>query len=136
MKKKLIPSVIGILSFLMGGLGFLVSAANPPKFDSNFVQPLTDKDQQIRVLNKEEIKAEQSLITNLQKLITPSTSAGIGEEGILARVVKNLAIGIIFMYLIFAGVQLIISGNKAEQLKDAIRNLLYISVGAIFIYGA
>ncbi|MDR2190788.1 MAG: hypothetical protein LBP53_06545 [Candidatus Peribacteria bacterium] len=40
------------------------------------------------------------------------------------------------MYLVYAGIQLLISGNKAEQLKDATRNLLYIAIGSIFIYGA
>ncbi|MDR2415171.1 MAG: hypothetical protein LBD75_00720 [Candidatus Peribacteria bacterium] len=49
---------------------------------------------------------------------------------------KNLAIGLIFIYLVYVGIHLLTSGNKAEELKNALRSLLYISVGSLFIYGA
>jgi threonine/homoserine/homoserine lactone efflux protein len=50
--------------------------------------------------------------------------------------IRNLAIGLIFMYLIYVGIHLLTSGNKEEELKDALRSLLYISIGSLFIYGA
>ncbi|MDR3168977.1 MAG: hypothetical protein LBU27_04390 [Candidatus Peribacteria bacterium] len=40
------------------------------------------------------------------------------------------------MYLVYAGAQLLISGKKAEDLQEATRNLGYIALGAVFIYGA
>lgn len=49
---------------------------------------------------------------------------------------KSLAIGLILIYLVWAGAQLIISGKKAEDLQTATRNLGYIALGALFIYGA
>ncbi|MDR0650723.1 MAG: hypothetical protein LBG59_04970 [Candidatus Peribacteria bacterium] len=50
--------------------------------------------------------------------------------------IKDLAIGLIFVYLVYVGIHLLTSGNKAEELKDALRSLLYISIGSLFIYGA
>jgi hypothetical protein len=49
---------------------------------------------------------------------------------------KSLAVGLIFVYLVYVGIQLMVKGNNADGLKDALRSLLYISIGSLFIYGA
>ena len=54
----------------------------------------------------------------------------------MERILKTFAIGMIIAYLVRAGAQLLVSGNKAEDLKKAAYNLLYISIGAVFIYCA
>jgi hypothetical protein len=43
---------------------------------------------------------------------------------------------IVFIYIVYAAIQLIVSGKDANQLKNAMTNLLYVLVGSALFFGA
>jgi|GEM_PF-151779 membrane protein len=43
---------------------------------------------------------------------------------------------IVFIYIVYAAIQLIVSGKDASQLKNAMTNLLYVLVGSALFFGA
>jgi len=49
---------------------------------------------------------------------------------------KSIAIGVVILFIVIAGFQLIVSGKKPEKVKESFTNLGYIVVGALFIYAA
>ena len=54
----------------------------------------------------------------------------------MGRVLRNVALAAIILYLVIAGAKLVVSGNKSDDLKTAVKNLGFIILGAILIYGA
>jgi hypothetical protein len=79
MKKKLILSLVGILSILgMSMVGWSVLAANPPKFDTDFASHLIDEKAPVHVIKGDGIDKQKSFIENIQLLISPNTdNAGL-----------------------------------------------------------
>ncbi|MBO4203914.1 hypothetical protein J5893_03750 [bacterium] len=47
-----------------------------------------------------------------------------------------MAVGLVLVYIFYAGMSLVTSSSKSEDLKKELKNLGYISLGALFIYGS
>ena len=139
--KKRIVTIITICS--IWGLGISTVFALPvtptpraPSFDKDIGGPMTNSEEEgAKVWNPDggAVKGNQTLQENLKAIIQPKTTE---DGGFMGRVLRNIALAAIILYLVIAGAKLVVSGNKSDDLKTAVKNLGFIALGAIFIYGA
>lgn len=127
MKKLILWVVCAIMMVGVWVNVSVVEARNPPNYDKTFVAPLKDK------LVFFEVNENESLKDNFENLFFP---VSVDNYGWLWNIMRTLAIALILIYVFYAGLQLVVKGKKLEDLKNEMRNLWYISLGAIFIYGA
>ena len=130
--KKILLTTLLLGIYIVLGVGALKVSAAPPNFDKDFTSHLTKSNANIKVFSGGMVDTNKDLETNIRNLFYPDAM----NSGVLAEVMKALAIGIILIYIVFAGVQLVTHGRDPEELKKALQNLGYITMGAILIYGA
>jgi hypothetical protein len=106
--KKLILTFL--LSFpLLMSMSF---AQNAPSYEKDFASHLTDKDSEIYVRNPAITKdgkdvivsSKNSLRDNIKIILSP----GVTNSGFMANVIQVGAICLLIVYLVYAGVQLLI----------------------------
>jgi hypothetical protein len=82
-----------------------------------------------------------TLMENIQSLFFPSTVANPNSPchseagGQLWILIRNLAIVVMFVFLVLAGVNLIMKAKDADGPKKSFSSLLYIAYGAFLIFG-
>lgn len=141
--KKLVLSVMAI-SFM--GMAFCgTSFAAAPSFDNNFAKYLTDDtpDAYGRVETVFSLCVDRNLtlMENVQSLFFPSTVANPNSPchseagGQLWILIRNLAIVVMFIFLVLAGVNLIMKAKDADGPKKSFSSLMYIAYGAFLIFG-
>jgi hypothetical protein len=115
MKKTLIKSSLFLLlsAFSLRCSSFIF--AEPPSIDKDFLSHL----QEDTVL-MENVKADKTFAENIKEILYPVDA---GNSGALGNALRTLAIGLLLVYLVYAGAQLLISGKKAEDLQEATRSL-------------
>ncbi len=125
--KKILFTLCGLL-FLSGGLT-AVQAKQPPRVDEvvspikkDFVSP-----------DDYGISKDQTLKENIFTVLYP---LGMDNYGTLGNLFRSLAVGLVLVYIFYAGMSLVTSSSKSEDLKKELKNLGYISLGALFIYGS
>lgn len=138
MKKILSTLLFSLL--LWGGISSaqVLYPSNAPSYDKDFASHLTDTKSDIYVrnpwdgLSDKKVSSKNSLKENVRIILSP----GVTNGGFMANVIQVGAIGLLIIYLVYAGIQLLISGKNPDELKKAATNLWYIALGALFIYGA
>jgi hypothetical protein len=78
------------------------------------------------------VTSKNSFKENVKIILSP----GVTNGGFMADMIQTGAIGLLIIYLVYAGVKLLINGKNPDELKEATANLRYIVLGAVFIYGA
>ncbi|MEI6426669.1 MAG: hypothetical protein WCO66_04985 [Candidatus Absconditabacteria bacterium] len=135
--------VIGGLFLLIGYGSHTFAVA--PNFDNNFAQFMTNKtpDQNGRVESVFDfskcIKRDNSIEQNIKNLFYPSTTPGDSEcsvlkGGILWDAVKIITFGLLFVFIVIAGMGFLLNG--AENSKKAAMNMVYLAYGAFLVYGS
>jgi hypothetical protein len=115
---------------------FAQPAPHVPSYDKDTAGALAKGDggeAKVRNPGNGAVKGDATLEANLMAIIQPRTS---DDGGFLGDVLRNVSLAAIILYLVIAGAQLVVSGNKAEDLKTALKNLGFIVLGAVLIYGA
>ena len=87
------------------------------------------------ILNPEKVttqgvRPEKGLLENIEALIIQWGDGG------LFNICKNLALIAIILFIVIEGVKLVIKGKEGGDVKEAVKNLWYIALGAVFIRGA
>ena len=107
--KKTLKTFFATLVFILGisvsSFSSITSAGTPPSFDKDFASHLANSESDISTVNIEKVSADRSLKDNIRALIYPNPS----DSGVLGNAIKNLAIGVILVFLVVAGAQLVIS---------------------------
>lgn len=124
-----------LITFLMFGLVFTglslwispVEAKEPPSYETTFTNKIKD-DQYLAPW----VSEDKSITENIEVLLFPWA----GGYWILGDIFKILALALVFIYIFYAGIHLVISWKKIEDLKKEGKNLWYIAIGAIFIWWA
>lgn len=130
--------------FFILGLGFLfwwfsiVSAnGNAPSYEINFAKKITGKGSE-SVYTIEGINSEHTLRENIECLFYPSSSiiqwCGTTSSGYLWNLIRYFAFALIFIFIVYAAVDLLLKSDKKESFKEAANNLLYILIGATIVF--
>ncbi len=134
--------IIMIISLIvvMGGIVF----AAAPSFQDNFADYLTDEtpDRYGRVETVFNICIDRniSLMQNIRNLFYPNaiapTSPCAGDQwGQLFGLVRWIAFIILVIFLVIAGINLILKAKEPEETKKAFKSFMYILYGAFLIFG-
>ena len=121
------------------------SFAAAPSFDANFANYMTDAtpDAYGRVETVFSLCVDRNLtlMENVQNLFFPSTVANPNSPchseagGQLWILIRNLSLIVMFVFLVLAGVNLIMKAKDADGPKKSFSSLMYIAYGAFLIFG-
>ena len=117
-----------------------------PSFDNNFAQYLTNKspDQYGRVETvfsfSNCINRNKTIIENMRNLFYPSTftqDTSCSNTGgwLLRDVIRVVTFGIIFVFIVVAGINFIMNGSDADGPKKSAMSIVYIGYGAFLVFG-
>jgi len=131
-----------VLTLLMIGWG--VSYAAAPSFQDNFADYLTDDtpDRYGRVETVFSICIDRNLtlMQNIRNLFYPN-SVAVSPEcwwdqwWQLRVLVRAIAFIILFIFLVVAGINLIMNAKEPDGAKKALTSLIYILYGAFLVFG-
>ncbi len=142
--------VLGVLTVAFVGIAFSgTSFAAAPSFDTNFAKYLTDATPdaygRVETVFSLCIDRKLTLMQNVQNLFFPSTVVSTVTNGNPACVdqsgwqlwilIRDLAIVLMFVFLVLAGVNLIMKAKDADGPKKSFSSLMYIAYGAFLIFG-
>lgn len=134
------------MAISLAGIAFCgTSFAAAPSFDNNFAKYLTDAtpDAYGRVETVFSLCVDRNLtlMENVQNLFFPSTVANPNSPchseagGQLWILIRNLSLIVMFVFLVLAGVNLIMKAKDADGPKKSFSSLMYIAYGAFLIFG-
>ncbi len=138
---RYIKYVLVLLTFLI--VGCSVSFATSPSFDDNFAQYLTDDTPdsygRVETVFSLCIDKDISLMANIRNLFYPnaiavSTSCWGSQWGQLWVLIRDISFILLFIFLVVAGVKLILNAKESDGPKKAFSSLLYILYGAALIF--
>lgn len=134
--------LLGIFAFVAMG----ITIAAVPSFDTNFAKYLTDKTPdaygRVETVFSLCIDKDKSLMENIKNLFYPSaivnpdspcgnTQAG----GQLWGLIRSLSVILLIVFIVLAGVNMIMKAKEADGTKKAITSLIYMAYGAFLIFG-
>ncbi len=138
--------ILSIVVLLMGlcGVWFAFAYADtpPPTYDDNFSSHLISDADDNTVYTISKINPHNSLKTNIQCLLYPNhaslTVCGSSPGGVLWDVARNIMVAVVFIFLVVVGARLLVSNPDSEKdkIKDALKSLYYIALGALLFFGA
>ena len=141
--KKLVLCLFAFLFFGMSFWGMSFAAA--PSFDTNFAKYMTDATPdaygRVETVFSLCVDRKLTLMQNVQNLFFPSTVANLDSPchseagGQLWVLIRDLFIVVMFIFLVLAGVNLIMNAKEADGPKKSFSSLLYIAYGAFLIFG-
>lgn len=131
--------IVSILSVLP------VSAAVgvPPSYDDNFSTYLIngnpDEFWRIETVYNLWINRDKTLMDNIRCLFYPNTylvpwCESASAWGKFWDVIRYVWFGVLFIYVIMAGIQLLMDSEKADKTKPALKSLIYIGYGAFALF--
>lgn len=134
------------MAISLAGIAFCgTSFAAAPSFDTNFANYMTDAtpDAYGRVETVFSLCVDRNLtlMENVQNLFFPSTVANPNSPchseagGQLWILIRNLSLIVMFVFLVLAGVNLIMKAKDADGPKKSFSSLMYIAYGAFLIFG-
>jgi len=131
--------LVGVV--LMGGLSFVNAAV--PSFDDNFASYLTD-DTPDQYGRKETvfdlcIDKNLSLMDNVRRLFYPNIATpecASSRGGLLWDVLRIVGFAVLFIFLVFTGIQFITEADNPDKMKSAAKNIMFILYGAFLFFGA
>lgn len=140
---KIFKKIVVLFALVVVSGWVLYAAA--PSFDRNFANYLTDDtpDRYGRVETVFNIGIDRniSLMDNIRVLFYPSSVAitdahwnPVAVWGNLWVLIRSLWFIILFVFLVIAGVNLIIKAKEPEETKKAFTSLLYILFGAFLLF--
>lgn len=96
-------------------------------FKNDFAGPLLQWDNKAFTIDG--VTDDGNLSDNLKSIFYP------WEWGQLWTLIRNIAVAIFFLFLVFAGIRFLIwAPDSEEELKSAKMNLLYIMYGAVLVF--
>ena len=121
--------------------GVSANSSPAPSFEADFAKKLTSDTADKRygtekVFSFSCVKKDQPFIDNVKCLFFPWVSPEGKAWGFLWEILRYAGMIIVFIYIVYAAIQLIVSGKDANQLKNAMTNLLYVLVGSALFFGA
>ncbi len=143
MFKRISKFVLIIATFLTIGMGSMNAIA--PSFDNNFANYLTDKtpDQYGRVETvfsfSNCIDRNQSIMENVRNLFYPSTykaNCWIATWWILRDMLRVITFALIFLFIIMAGVKLLMNWTSWDEAKKSAMSMVYIAYWAFLVFWA
>lgn len=143
--------VLGILACSFFGVAFFgTSFAAAPTFDDNFAKYLTDDTPdaygRVETVFSLCVDRDLTLLQNVQNLfyptaipnptLDPNSPCGSTQAWWqLWVLIRNLAFVLMFLFLVIAGVKLIMEAKEADGPKKSFSSLMYIAYGAFLIFG-
>lgn len=141
-----ISKVVIIIAALLG-IGFGAMQAKAPSFDTNFANYLTDKtpDQYGRVETvfsfSNCIDRNQTIMENIRNLFYPSTykmnnQCSLTTGGLLRDMLRVITFALIFVFIVVAGIKLLMGWASGDEAKKSAMSLVYIAYWAFLVFGA
>jgi len=139
--KLLILSIISLFGTVA------IVNAKVPSFDESFANYLTDQTNVDARYGKESvfnlcIDRNKSLMTNIRILLYPSSTNITNSEcpsnrgGIIRDVIRIVGFVVLFLYIVFAWMEILMNGDDTERIKKAGKWFAYILYGAFLLFGA
>ncbi len=139
---KIIVVIVALLGIGMGAM-----QAKAPSFDENFANYLTDKtpDQYWRVETvfsfSNCIDRNETIMQNIRNLFYPSiyktnNQCSLTTGGLMRDMLRVITFALIFVFIVVAGMKLILNGSSWDEVKKWISSLIYIAYGAFLVFGA
>ncbi len=144
-RKKIISLTALVLSvWCMYGTSYAVVWV-PPSYDDNFANYLVNwtPDEYGRVESVYDlwIDRNKSLMDNIRCMFYPNAYMVPGCEASsswwrLWDILRYVGFGLLFLFIVIAGANLILSAKEAEKTKKALQSLIYIWYGALIFFGS
>lgn len=116
------------------------NTAPAPSFERDFAKKLIEatpdnKGRVEKVFDISCVSQDNTLKKNVECLFFPGSSISGTNGGILWNIIRYAGMLLIFVYLVFAAIDLLMKASKGESIKQTINQLLYILIGAaIFLW--
>ncbi len=147
-KKRILLWFISIIIIFFGALTQTHALSKPgvPSFDDSFSKYLTQSETVDPTYGKETvfnlcIDRNISLMQNMRRLlypnfIKPQTDCNISRGWLLWDLIKIVWFIALFVMIVFAGINLLMSGDNEETVKKTMKSFIYILYGAFLIFGS
>lgn len=105
-----------------------------PSFESHFAKSLTSSDSSERLYDIWWVSWKKTLKENIKALFFPPIETGTWWA--LWNVLRYAGMILVFIFILYSGIQLIMSMWKPDKLKSAVTNLLYVLIGSFLFFWA
>ena len=105
-----------------------------PSFESDFAKSLTSSGSSERLYNIWWVSWKKTLKQNIEALFFPPIETGTWWA--LWNVLRYAGMILVFIFILYSGIQLIMSMWKPDKLKSAVTNLLYVLIGSFLFFWA
>lgn len=146
---KNIKYAILVLALVVLGISVLQSKTNaavwvPPSYENNFTQYLTnwtpDSEGRVESVYDLWIDRDKSLKDNIRCLFYPNSYMvpwcnSASAWGKIRDVARYIWFALLVMYLVMAGIDLIMDGRDSEKVKTALKSLIFILYWSLLFFG-
>ena len=105
-----------------------------PSFEADFAKSLTSSNSSERLYDIWWVSWKKTLKQNIEALFFPPM--GTGTWWALWNVLRYVGMVLVFIFILYSGIQLIMSMWKPDKLKSAVTNLLYVLIGSFLFFWA